>query len=108
MATPAPAQDFIISSNPSIIYSLISGLVAVIMFLLWRKIDELSRDTKTGISDLYGLHRSCRDDLRREFVSLDKHEILKDKVEEISDDRKEKWKAFFAHKHNQSGRVEID
>lgn len=108
MATPIPSQEIVFSNNASIIYSIVSGLVGVILFLIWRRMEELTKDTKTGIADLYSLHRTCKDEMKRDFVSHAELGFLKEQVGEVKEDRRAKWKAFFAHKHSQSGRVEID
>ncbi|MFA5025667.1 MAG: hypothetical protein WC503_04130 [Candidatus Shapirobacteria bacterium] len=97
-----PSSDLI--SGAAFVYSIISGLIGIILFLIWRAAIELKNDVR----DLFTLHRTCKDELKKDFVSINEFKHLENKVEEISEDRKEKWKAYFAHRHSPTGRVEID
>lgn len=81
----------------ALVYSVISGLVGIILFLIWRAAIELKNDVK----DLFNLHRICKDDLKKEFVLLREFKYLNEKVKEISQDRKEKWRKYFAHRHTE-------
>jgi len=104
MPTPSTIPPSDIISGAAFIYSIISGLIGIILFLIWRAAIELKNDVK----DLFTLHRTCRDELKKDFVLINDFRHLENKVEEINEDRKEKWRAYFAHRHSQSGRVEID
>lgn len=106
-AAPAPPSvtpgDFI--SGASLIYSVVSGLITILLFLMWQTIREI----KTDIKELFGLHRTCRDDLKKDFVQFGEFNNLREEVKEVKEDRKDKWRAFFAHRHNPpGGRIEID
>lgn len=104
MATPPsiPSSDLI--SGAALVYSIISGLIGIILFLIWRAAIELKNDVK----DLFSLHRTCRDELKKDFVLLGDFNHLEEKVKDISEDRKEKWRAYFAHRHQEkTGQLEF-
>lgn len=104
MATPPnmPSSDLI--SGAALVYSIISGLIGIILFLIWRAAIDLKSDVK----DLFTLHRTCKDDLKKDFVLIGDFNHLEEKVKEIGEDRKEKWRAYFAHKHNKVGQIEMN
>ena len=106
MSTPMPISQVTVGeliSGASLIYTIISGLIGIILFLIWRAALEL----KDNIRELFTIHRTCRDEMRKEFPSNLEFNYFKQEVETLKEDRKEKWKEYFAHYHNENGKVEL-
>lgn len=85
-----------IAEHWDLLWYIVVVLIGAVNGLIWRTINRMEARQE----DFIRMHSACREALPKEYVT-------KEELKEIKNDRADKWKGFFRHRHHPSGEVNV-